>query len=130
MNILLLRLGTILRGIFIFERPARFAGEVRLRVDQLEDETAVRPPARFGGLIFEGDLVADFTEKPQAGEGWINGGFLVFEPEIFDYLAGDGDSLESVAGRLGKSLGAVYVARCRVMARLREAARALEEVDQ
>jgi len=56
--------------------------------------TAVRPPARFGGLIFDGDLISDFTEKPQIGEGWINGGFLVFEPQIFDYLAGDDSSLE------------------------------------
>ena len=59
--------------------------------------TAVRPPARFGGLIFDGDLVADFTEKPQIGEGWINGGFLVFEPAIFDYLDGDRSSLEADA---------------------------------
>lgn len=42
--------------------------------------TAVRPPARFGGLIFDGDIVVDFTEKPQIGEGWINGGFLILEP--------------------------------------------------
>ena len=56
--------------------------------------TAVRPPARFGGLIFDGDLVAEFTEKPQIGEGWINGGFLVFEPEVFDYLEGDHSILE------------------------------------
>jgi len=59
--------------------------------------TAVRPPARFGGLIFDGDLVAEFTEKPQIGEGWINGGFLVFEPAIFDYLEGDCSSLEADA---------------------------------
>jgi glucose-1-phosphate cytidylyltransferase len=59
--------------------------------------TAVRPPARFGGLIFEGDLVVNFTEKPQAGEGWINGGFLVFEPAIFNYLEGDRSSLEADA---------------------------------
>jgi len=59
--------------------------------------TAVRPPARFGGLIFDGDLVSDFTEKPQIGEGWINGGFLVFEPGIFDYLEGDQSSLEGDA---------------------------------
>lgn len=59
--------------------------------------TAVRPPSRFGGLIFEGDLVADFTEKPQIGEGWINGGFMVFEPAIFRYLEGDQSSLESDA---------------------------------
>jgi glucose-1-phosphate cytidylyltransferase len=56
--------------------------------------TAVRPPARFGGLIFDGNLVADFTEKPQIGEGWINGGFLVLEPAIFKYLDGDSSSLE------------------------------------
>jgi glucose-1-phosphate cytidylyltransferase len=59
--------------------------------------TAVRPPARYGGLIFDGDLVSNFTEKPQAGEGWINGGFLVFEPKIFDYLDGDACSLEAHA---------------------------------
>jgi glucose-1-phosphate cytidylyltransferase len=56
--------------------------------------TAVRPPARFGSLVFDGDLVARFIEKPQTGEGWINGGFLVFEPGIFDYLVGDESSLE------------------------------------
>jgi glucose-1-phosphate cytidylyltransferase len=59
--------------------------------------TAVRPPARFGGLIFDGELVSEFTEKPQIGEGWINGGFFVFEPAIFDYLQGDGSSLEADA---------------------------------
>lgn len=59
--------------------------------------TAVRPPARFGGLVFDGDLVANFTEKPQIGEGWINGGFLVFEPAIFNYLEGNHSSLEADA---------------------------------
>ncbi len=57
--------------------------------------TAVRPPARFGGLLFEGDLAAAFTEKPQIGEGWINGGFLVLEPQVFDYMDGDATSLEA-----------------------------------
>jgi glucose-1-phosphate cytidylyltransferase len=56
--------------------------------------SAVRPPARFGGLVLEGDLVADFTEKPQAGEGWINGGFLVMEPQVFKYLTNDSLGLE------------------------------------
>jgi len=56
--------------------------------------TAVRPPARFGGLMFDGDLVSNFTEKPQIGEGWINGGFLVFEPAVFDYLHDDHSILE------------------------------------
>jgi glucose-1-phosphate cytidylyltransferase len=59
--------------------------------------TAVRPPARFGGLVLDGDRIARFTEKPQAGEGWINGGFLVFEPGIFRYLQGERSSLESTA---------------------------------
>jgi glucose-1-phosphate cytidylyltransferase len=59
--------------------------------------TAVRPPARFGGLVFEGDLVREFTEKPQIGEGWINGGFLVCEPAFLDYLSGDESSMEADA---------------------------------
>jgi glucose-1-phosphate cytidylyltransferase len=57
--------------------------------------TAVRPPARFGGLIFDGDLVTEFTEKPQIGDGWVNGGFMAFEPAIFDYLKDDDCSLEA-----------------------------------
>ena len=59
--------------------------------------TAERPPARFGGLVFKGDLVAEFTEKPQIGEGWINGGFFVLVPGIFDHLPGDQTSLEAHA---------------------------------
>ena len=57
--------------------------------------TAVRPPARFGGLVFDGDLVAEFTEKPQIGEGWINGGFMVMEPAVFDHITGDATVLEA-----------------------------------
>lgn len=56
--------------------------------------TAVRPPSRFGGIVFEGDRVAEFTEKPQIGEGWINGGFMVFEPAVFDYMVDDSTVLE------------------------------------
>jgi glucose-1-phosphate cytidylyltransferase len=59
--------------------------------------TAVRPPARFGGLSFDGDRVAGFTEKPQTGEGWINGGFMVCEPGLFDYIDDDSSSLEADA---------------------------------
>jgi len=52
--------------------------------------TAVRPPARFGHLeINDRDEISEFSEKPQAQEGWINGAFFVLEPEIFDYIAGD-----------------------------------------
>lgn len=64
------------------------------RHGKLATITAVRPPARFGGLIFKGDLVAEFTEKPQIGEGWINGGFFVFEPGVLDYIEGAGSILE------------------------------------
>jgi len=57
--------------------------------------TAVRPTARFGGMQFDGVRVTEFKEKPQAGEGWINGGFFVFEPEVFQYLHGDDTVLEA-----------------------------------
>jgi glucose-1-phosphate cytidylyltransferase len=56
---------------------------------KLATVTAVRPPARFGGLSFEGDLVSNFIEKPQIGEGWINGGFFVLNPGVLDYIDGD-----------------------------------------
>lgn len=51
--------------------------------------TAVRPPARFGQLVFKGDQITHFEEKPQAGEGWINGGFFVLEPEVAKYIDGN-----------------------------------------
>ena len=56
---------------------------------KLATVTAVRPPSRFGGLHFNGDQVVSYLEKPQTGEGWINGGFFVLEPGVFDYIEGD-----------------------------------------
>jgi glucose-1-phosphate cytidylyltransferase len=56
--------------------------------------TAVRPPARFGHLEIHGDQISVFDEKPQAGEGWINGAFFVIEPEVFDYIDGDATQFE------------------------------------
>ena len=64
------------------------------RSGRLATLTAVRPPARFGGLVLEGDRVCEFVEKPQSSEGWINGGFFVFEPAVFDYIEGDQTLLE------------------------------------
>ena len=61
---------------------------------KLATVTAVRPPARFGDLLIDGHRVVDFVEKPTAGEGWINGGFFVFEPGVIDYIEGDATSLE------------------------------------
>lgn len=61
---------------------------------KLATVTAVRPPARFGGISLQGEQVIEFKEKPQIGEGWINGGFFVMEPEVFDYIEGDSIELE------------------------------------
>ena len=48
--------------------------------------TAVQPPGKFGSLQLDGNVVTKFTEKPSGDLAWINGGFCVFEPEIFDYI--------------------------------------------
>jgi glucose-1-phosphate cytidylyltransferase len=64
------------------------------RHGKLATITAVRPPARFGGLMIEDDLVRSFEEKPQVGEGWINGGFMVLEPEVAEFIEGDSTILE------------------------------------
>lgn len=56
---------------------------------KLATVTAVRPPARYGYMKFEDDRVIEFTEKPQIGEGWINGAFFVLEPGAIDYIDGD-----------------------------------------
>ncbi len=53
---------------------------------RLATVTAVRPPSRFGGLRLDGDRVAEFEEKPQIGEGWINGGFFVLSPEVLELI--------------------------------------------
>jgi glucose-1-phosphate cytidylyltransferase len=56
---------------------------------RLATVTTVRPPARFGGIEFDGDRVSRFLEKPQAGEGWINGGFFVLDRKVVNYIDGD-----------------------------------------
>ena len=57
--------------------------------------TSVRPTARFGELdINDSNTVDSFQEKPQTSQGWINGGFFVFEPEFFDYIENDSTVLE------------------------------------
>ncbi len=63
--------------------------EFHRRHGKLATLTAVRPPARFGQLIIEGNRVTRFEEKPQIGEGWINGGFFVLQPEIKNYIDGN-----------------------------------------
>ena len=57
--------------------------------NKLATVTAVSPPGRFGVLTFEGESVKQFNEKPENGATWINGGFFVLEPKIFDYIEND-----------------------------------------
>jgi glucose-1-phosphate cytidylyltransferase len=56
--------------------------------------TAVQPPGKFGALVLEKDKVKLFQEKPKGDSGWVNGGFFVFEPEVFDYIKDDKIILE------------------------------------
>lgn len=53
--------------------------------------TGVNPPSRFGEINLDGDQVISFSEKPQASKGIINGGFMIFDLEIFNYLSTDKD---------------------------------------
>jgi len=61
---------------------------------KLATVTAVPALARFGNIIFEGDRVADFAEKRMTDDAWINGGYMVMEPRVLDYLSRDEDVLE------------------------------------
>jgi glucose-1-phosphate cytidylyltransferase len=56
--------------------------------------TAIQPLARFGALELDGSLIRQFVEKPKGDNRWINGGFFVLEPQVFDYLKGDEDVWE------------------------------------
>jgi glucose-1-phosphate cytidylyltransferase len=56
--------------------------------------TAVRPPARFGSIELDNDLVTNFGEKQHSDSGWINGGFFCVERDILKYLTGLSQSLE------------------------------------
>lgn len=51
--------------------------------------TAVRPPSRFGALVVADERVTHFSEKPEGGDSWINGGFFVLSPRVMDYIADD-----------------------------------------
>ena len=68
--------------------------------------TAVHPGARFGEIVIDSDQVRSFQEKPQMGQGWINGGYFVIQPEFFDLIKGDSTILEreplEEAARMGE----------------------------
>ena len=56
---------------------------------KLATVTAIRPPGRFGSLAIDNSIVTHFQEKP-AGDGiWINGGFFILEPKVFNSIEGD-----------------------------------------
>lgn len=61
---------------------------------KLATVAVVRPPARFGHVDLDGDYIREFSEKPQAKSGWINGAFFVLEPAVLDYIEGDETSFE------------------------------------
>lgn len=58
--------------------------------------TAIQPPGRYGALDIQGNQVNRFQEKPAGDGAWINGGFFILEPDIFDYLHSDDDSFEGL----------------------------------
>lgn len=72
-------------ALFAFHRRQRKLGTV----------TGVRPSSRYGELMIQDSIVRLFQEKPQVREGWINGGFFVFEPQVLDLIEGDCETLES-----------------------------------
>ncbi|OUM35093.1 glucose-1-phosphate cytidylyltransferase [Pseudomonas putida] len=64
------------------------------RHGKLATVTAVQPPGRYGALDVRGEQVHGFQEKPLGDGGWINGGFFVLEPGVFDYIDGDATTWE------------------------------------
>lgn len=57
--------------------------------------TAIQPPGRYGAIGLDGHAVSRFQEKPVGDDGWVNGGFFVLEPQVFDYIEGDQTSWEA-----------------------------------
>jgi glucose-1-phosphate cytidylyltransferase len=73
--------------------------------------TAVRPGARFGELEITGDQVASFQEKPQMGQGWINGGYFVLNRKVLDLIEGDSTVFEDQPLKTLSALGELAVYR-------------------
>jgi glucose-1-phosphate cytidylyltransferase len=89
-------------GDGVCDLDVRHLLEFHRRHGKLATVTAVRPAARFGGIVFDGDMVSRFAEKPQTSEGWINGGFFVLEAGVANYITDDhtlweGEPMERLA---------------------------------
>lgn len=69
--------------------------EFHQRHGKIATLTATRPPGRFGAITLEGSRIRSFREKPPGDGNWINGGFFVFSPKVFDYIEGDHTVLSS-----------------------------------
>ncbi len=76
---------------------------------KLATVTAVRPPSRFGELVIEGSMVSIFKEKPQASEGWINGGYFVMSRKVLDLIEGDETIFEAQPLKTLAALGELAV---------------------
>ena len=68
--------------------------ETHRKHGKLATLTAVQPEGRFGVMDMEGDQIKSFREKSQTDVDWINGGYMVLEPEVLDYIEGDETSFE------------------------------------
>ena len=77
--------------------------EFHLKNKNIATLTAVRPPARFGAIKIKGKKVSYFKEKSKLDTGWINGGFFVFNPKVFNFIKNDKTYLErEPLSKLGK----------------------------
>jgi glucose-1-phosphate cytidylyltransferase len=75
---------------------------------KLATVTAVQPPGRFGALIRSGNAVSGFQEKPPGDGAWINGGFFVLSPRVFNYVEGDNTTWESTPMETLASIGELH----------------------
>ena len=78
----------------MFHKVAIAAINTHKKSGKIATVTAIQPPGRYGALDIQGDVVKRFKEKPAGDGAWINGGFFVLEPAVFDYLNCDEDSFE------------------------------------
>ena len=70
--------------------------------------TAVRPPARFGEIVLKKNKVSSFKEKPQVGNGWINGGFFIVKQKLLNFIKNDNTVLEKEPLEKASNLGQLY----------------------
>mgnify|MGYP001461502347 CR=1 FL=1 len=75
---------------------------------KLATVTAVRPPARFGEIVLKKNKVSSFKEKPQVGDGWINGGFFVLNQKFLNFIKNDNTVLEKEPLEKASNLGQLY----------------------